>query len=311
MVHVLSQVEFSENDCQKFVNSGFLIEYKGRFSFDKFSHPEKYKAIIANGIDAITADDMDNMSSLEIICVIGVGYERIDLNGAQKRGVSITHGPGTNTNTVVEHAIALMLALTRRICILDSRVRSGEWYALRKSLPTLNEKKLGVVGLGNIGSAIASRCHLAFNMSIGFHNRSKISGSRYRHFSSPAELAMWADYLIVCTPGGASGCNIIDNVVLDNLGPEGYLINIGRGCAVNNEALLECLRNNRIKGAALDVVDGEPDIPSAFFSLQNILLTPHVAAFSPEAIDAMLTLVLKNLVCYFSQGKLISPVAKL
>ncbi|EXU77228.1 NAD(P)-dependent oxidoreductase [Erwinia mallotivora] len=308
MINVISQVFLSETHYNIFKKSGLSVDYGERFPDDELTSKKKYYVLIANGICPVTKSDMDKLPFLKIICIIGAGYDKIDLAGARQRGIAVTYGPGTNTDTVVEHAIAMMLGITRQIHILDNGMRSREWSSLRGDLPTLNKKKLGIVGLGNIGMAIASRCHLAFNMPVGFYNRRQKYDVPYQYFSSTEDLASWSEYLLICTPGGSENADIVNKTVLDNLGCDGYLINIGRGEAVNSDLLISYLRENRIRGAALDVIEDEPVIPVGFLLLKNTLLTPHVAALSPESTDAMLTLVLRNLISFFSGDSLITPV---
>ena len=172
----------------------------------------------------------------------------------------------------------------------------------------LSKKKLGILGLGNIGQQIARRGVGGFEMSVGYHSRHPRHDSPFTYFDTPVALASWADFLIVATPGGAGTFHLVDATVLKALGPDGFLVNIARGSVVDTAALISALTNREIAGAALDVVEGEPDVPVEFANLNNLILTPHIAGRSPEAVTATLQLVIENLTAYFSGSPVLTPV---
>ncbi len=166
--------------------------------------------------------------------------------------------------------------------------------------------------LPKIGSRIAQRAARGFDMEIGYHNRAAVAGSPYRYFASLIELATWADFLVAAAPGGAGTRHLINADVLTALGPQGYLVNIGRGTVVDTAALIEALQSKRIAGAGLDVLEGEPSVPPLLPELlgfDNVLVTPHCAGRAPEAHAAATALVLANLHAYFAGKPLPSPVS--
>ncbi|WP_191488271.1 2-hydroxyacid dehydrogenase [Pseudomonas sp. FEN] len=266
------------------------------------------QAVLTNGSTGLSVVDMAALPQLRIVCAQGAGYEKIDLLAARARNIIVTHGPGTNDASVADHAIALLMAIVRGIPQADAAVRRGQWSQSRQPRPMLSKKKLGILGLGNIGQQIARRGIGGFEMSVGYHSRRPREGSPFSYFDTPVALASWADFLIVATPGGASTFHLVDAAVLNALGPNGYLVNIARGSVVDTVALISALTNREVAGAALDVVEGEPDVPAAFANLNNLILTPHIAGRSPEAVTATLQLVIENLKAHFSGGPVLTPV---
>ncbi len=269
----------------------------------------KIRAVLTVGSIGVSAQQMASMPKLEIICAQGVGFEHIDTEAAKARNIQVTHGPGTNNSAVADHTLALMLAITRNIPDFDHRVRTGLWARSRVVTPGMFGKKLGIIGLGNIGMQIAKRCAGGFDMPVGYFNRRPIIDSPYRYFDSRQALARWADYLVIATPGGKDTRQLVDAEVLRELGPAGYLINIARGSVVDTAAVIESLNNRSIAGAALDVLDTEPEVPQEMIGITgNLVMTPHVAGRSPEAMNNMMQLVLENLNAHFSGKPVITPV---
>lgn len=267
------------------------------------------RAVLTVGSIGLSAQQMAAMPKLEIICAQGVGFELIDTQAAKARNIQVTHGPGTNNSAVADHTLALMLAITRNIADFDHRVRTGQWARSRIVTPGMFGKKLGIIGLGNIGMQIAKRCAGGFDMPVGYFNRRPIDDSPYQYFSSREALARWADYLVVATPGGKDTHRLVDTEVLRELGPQGFLINIARGTVVDTAALIVSLNDRTIAGAALDVLDGEPEVPEALIGITgNLLMTPHVAGRSPEAMENMMKMVLGNLNAHFAGQAVLTPV---
>ncbi len=266
------------------------------------------QAVLTNGSTGLSADEIAFLPQLKIICAQGAGYEKVDLVAARARDIVVTHGPGTNDASVADHAIALLMAIVRGIPQADTAVRHGQWAQSRQPRPMLSKKNLGILGLGNIGQQIARRGAGGFEMSVGYHSRHPREASPFTYFDTPVALASWADFLIVATPGGAATFHLVDATVLKALGPNGYLVNIARGSVVDTGALVSALTNREIAGAALDVVEGEPDVPAEFANLNNLILTPHIAGRSPEAVTATLQLVIENLKVYFSGSPVLTPV---
>lgn len=267
---------------------------------------ERIDAVLTRGPLGLYAAEIAALPHLKIICVIGAGYEHVDLQAASNRSITVTNGAGANAPTVADHAMALLLALVRGIPQADASVRRGEW--LKPMCPTLEGKRLGIVGLGAVGLAIARRAANGFDMSVSYHNRQPRPDVPYTYQPSVRELAAAVDFLIVAAPGGPATHHLVDQQVLEALGPQGYLINIGRASVVDTHALVAALTEGRIAGAGLDVFDDEPRVPDALKLLSNVVLTPHIAGQSPQAAQDTVQLVVLNLQAFFSGQPLLTPV---
>jgi lactate dehydrogenase-like 2-hydroxyacid dehydrogenase len=200
----------------------------------------------------------------------------------------------------------------RHVREADRFVRDGGWQdQWRVETPTISGKRLGILGMGTIGSRIAYRAARGFDMEVGYHNRSAVADSPYRYFDNLVELATWADFLISSAPGGAATRHLINAEVLTALGQKGYVVNVGRGTVIDTVALLDALEAKRIGGAGLDVLEGEPALPPLLPKLlefENVVITPHVAGRAPEARIAATKLIIDNLNAFFSGKPLLSPV---
>ncbi|MBS7809539.1 2-hydroxyacid dehydrogenase [Roseococcus pinisoli] len=266
------------------------------------------RAVLTNGATGMSAEAIATLPKLEIICCIGVGHETVDLRAAKARGIRVTNGPATNDVTVADHTWALILSIARNIPGADAAVRQGEWMNARGPRPIVFGKRLGIIGLGNIGRQIAERGERGFDMEIAYHNRARRPESPYAYLPSVKALAEWADYLVIAAPGGAGTRHLVNAEVLEALGPQGFLINIGRGSVVDTEALVAALHDGRIAGAAIDVVDGEPEVPPALAAAPRLIITPHIAGRSPEAMMATASLVAANLQAHFAGEPVKTPV---
>ncbi|MDR8384405.1 D-isomer specific 2-hydroxyacid dehydrogenase family protein [Pseudomonas sp. E141] len=271
-----------------------------------YEHGERFSAVLTRGPLGLTAEEIAALPNLKIICVIGAGYEQVDLQAAHQRGIVVTNGAGVNASSVADHAMALLLALVRDIPHCDAALRRGEWP--RSARPSLAGKRLGVLGLGAVGMAIAKRAALGFDMSVSYHNRRVRNDVPYTFCATPTELARVSDFLIIATPGGLDTRQLINKQTLDALGPKGFLVNVARASVVATADLISALEQRRIAGAALDVFDHEPEVPQALKNLPNVVLTPHVAGLSPEATRAMVELVGQNLTAFFSGKPVLTPV---
>jgi lactate dehydrogenase-like 2-hydroxyacid dehydrogenase len=269
-------------------------------------HASQINAVLTRGPLGLYADEIAALPNLRIICVIGAGYEHVDLQAAADRGITVTNGAGVNASSVADHAMALLLSLVRDVPRCDAAVRRGEWPKIMR--PSLAGKRLGILGLGAVGMAIAKRASAGFDMSVCYHNRQHRSDVPYTFCSTPTELARASDFLIIATPGGLGTKHLINRQVLDALGPNGFIVNIARASVVATADLITALEQRRIAGAALDVFDAEPQVPQALKTLSNVILTPHVAGLSPEATQATVELVGKNLTAFFSGQPVLTPI---
>lgn len=270
-------------------------------------HAARVDIVMTIGAIGLNAQQIDALPNLKMIYAMGAGYEKIDLAHARLRGVKVANGAGTNDSCVADHAMGLMIAIIRGIPRLDQLTRQGVWRTQLPLPPNVSGKKLGIVGLGGIGEKVATRAR-AFDMEIGYFNRRPRPGSAHRYFPTLDELAQWCDVLLVAIPGGDSTRHLINADVLAKLGANGYLVNIARGSVVDTAALERALRAQTIAGAALDVYEGEPQLPEGLADLQNLVVTPHVAGWSPEAMQSMVQKFLDNARRLYAGEPLLTPL---
>ena len=268
----------------------------------------RIRAIAASGESKVSRELIAQLPALEMISVFGVGYDGIDVAAAKERGVAVTHTPNVLNDEVADLALGLVLAVARRIPEADRYVRDGKWTGGPMPLARkVSGARLGIVGLGRIGMAIARRAE-AFGMSIAYTARSAKAALPYPYFPSAAALAAEVDFLVVITPGGAGTRKLIDAEVLRALGKDGYLVNVARGSVVDEAALIDALQRGSIAGAALDVFESEPNVPPALRALDNVVLTPHVGSATWQTRRAMSDLAFGNLEAHFAGRPLLSPV---
>jgi lactate dehydrogenase-like 2-hydroxyacid dehydrogenase len=268
----------------------------------------RIRAIAASGESKVPRELIAQLPALELVSVFGVGYDGIDVAAARERGIAVTHTPNVLNDEVADLAMALVLAVSRRLIEADRYVRSGAWaHGPMPLARKVSGARMGIVGLGRIGVAIAKRAE-AFGMSIAYTSRSARADSPYRYFPSAEALAREVDFLVVITPGGAATRKLIDAKVLAALGSKGYLVNVARGSVVDEQALLQALRAGTIAGAALDVFENEPHVPGELLALDNVVLTPHVGSATWQTRQAMADLAFGNLQAHFSGRPLLSPV---
>ncbi len=256
-------------------------------------------------------DQLPNLSIAATLGVgIGVGGGILDVDEAKKRRLVATYGPGSNAASVADLALGFMLALSRRIIPFDRYMREGRWAATGSKggyTGTLTGESVGILGLGNIGQAIARRC-AGFDMAILYHQRTRREDVAYRYYMSPAELAAACSFLVVCVPDSPSTEGMVNAEVLNALGPEGFLVNISRGAVVDEDALVAALDANTIAGAGLDVFRGEPKVQQALLNYENVILSPHRAAFTHEATIRMRDMMIENLRAHFEGRAVPNPI---
>ena len=265
------------------------------------------RALIANGESRVQAGLIERLPDLQVIVVFGVGYDGIDVEAARARGITVTHTPDVLTDDVADFAMTLMLGTARRIAQADRFVREGRWqqgpFAFTRKV---SGKRLGIVGLGRIGLAIARRA-ASFDMHISYHGR-RPQAVDYPYYASVTELAAAVDFLLIAVGGGLSTHHLIDAGVLDALGSQGILINVGRGSVVDEAALALALAEGRLLGAGLDVFEDEPRPHAGLLDLDNVLLAPHMASATWDTRRAMSELTLANLAAHFAGEPLPTPV---
>ncbi|WP_219219765.1 2-hydroxyacid dehydrogenase [Variovorax boronicumulans] len=268
----------------------------------------RIRAVVATGESKVPAELIAQLPALEMITVFGVGYDGVDVAAARARGVPVTHTPGVLNDDVADLALGLLIAAARRIPQADRFVRGGEW--LKGPIPVARKvagSRLGVVGMGRIGQAIAQRA-LAFRMDVAYTARSPRANLPYAYHPDAASLAAAVDFLVVITPGGAATRGLIDAKVLQALGPQGYLVNVARGSVVDQPALIAALQAGTIAGAALDVFADEPNVPAELLAMDNVVLTPHIGSGTKQTREAMAQLTFDNLRAHFAGQPLLTPV---
>lgn len=267
------------------------------------------RGMVATGESVVTRELIANLPALEIISVLGVGYDGIDISAARERGICVTHTPGLSTNDIADFAMALLLAAARQVVSADRFVRRGDWSAGRYPMThSVSGARLGIVGLGRIGRAVALRA-LAFGMHIAYTGRTPKADVAYRWCSDTLSLAASVDFLVVCASGGVATRGLINAAVLAALGPSGVLVNVARGAIVDEEALVEALRERKILAAGLDVFCDEPRVPGELLGLDNVVFTPHMASTTEATVQAMLNLTFDNLAAHFDGLPVPAPVA--
>jgi lactate dehydrogenase-like 2-hydroxyacid dehydrogenase len=266
------------------------------------------RAIATRGDLGASKALIDMLPNLEFIGCFGVGTDGIDRTATRPRGIKISNTPDVLTEDVADLALALMLAIARHVLRGDQLVRRGAWPNSGLELVTrLNGKRLGIIGLGRIGKAIAKR-GAGFSMPISYFGRHPQEDVDYTYQPSLEGLAADSDFLVAIVPGGAATTNLVTAEVLQALGPNGFFVNVARGSVVDEVALLHALENRTIKGAALDVFWNEPNIDARFLKLDNVVLHPHHGSGTVETRKAMGQLVRDNLAAHFSGQPLLTQV---
>lgn len=264
--------------------------------------------IRAHAGSGVQADLMDSLPNLEIIASFGVGYDNIDTVAAKARNIRVTNTPDVLNDAVAELTIGLMVSVARRIPQSDQFVRQGKWPNANFGLfSELTGKTVGILGLGRIGKEIATRLQ-AMKMRVVYHGRKQQPNTPYIFYDKLEDMARDSDWLVVIAPGGKGTEGIVSRKVLEALGPQGYIVNVARGTLINEPAMLELLQSGKLGGAALDVFVDEPKVPEAFFTLDNVVLSPHQGSATNQTRDAMGALLVANLDRYFAGEPLISAV---
>ena len=269
----------------------------------------RIRAISGGGESRVNAGLINQLPALELVSVFGVGYDGYDVPALKARGVPLTNTPDVLTDDVADMGMALMLAVARRLPQNDAYLRAGKWLSGPAPLARkMSGARLGIVGLGRIGLAIAKRAE-GFGMSIAYTTRTPRKDVAYAYFPSATALAAEVDFLMVITPGGAATKGLINGEVLAALGKEGYLINVARGSVVDEAALVKALDEGVIAGAGLDVFEKEPNVPQALIDRDNVVLSPHAASATWQTRKAMADLAFGNLKAHFSGQALLTPIA--
>jgi hydroxypyruvate reductase len=263
----------------------------------------EFRGYIASARYGIDAAAMAALPNLRVASIMGVGLDAVDLDAARARGIAVGYTPDVLNACVADTALLLLLDVARGGSAADRFVRRGEW-SRGGSFPlttSVHGKRLGILGLGRIGRAIARRAE-GFDMDIRYHNRRPVEDVTYGYEATLRALAGWADFLVVAAAGGRESRHLVSTEILDALGPHGFLINIARGSVIDEQALLVALQQGRIAGAGLDVYEDEPNVTRGLLAQENVVLLPHVASATRETRRAMADLARENLDAFFATG---------
>ncbi|XP_019198354.1 PREDICTED: hydroxyphenylpyruvate reductase-like [Ipomoea nil] len=266
------------------------------------------RAVVGDGVRGADSEMIDLLARLEIVASHSSGLDKTDLVKCKEKGIRVTFTPYASTDEVADLAILLTLATLRRICHADRFIRTGMWKKQDFGLSSkFSGKSVGIVGLGRIGSAIARRAE-AFGCPISYTSRSKKLDSNYTYYPGVIDLASNCQILIVACALTTETRHIVNRGVMDALGPNGIVINVGRGPHIDEEELVSALVEGRLGGAGLDVLEHEPQVPHRLVELQNVVLSPHVGACTVDTRVAMADIVVANLVAHFSNQPLLTPI---
>lgn len=257
-----------------------------------------YDAILPTLGDAFGTQAFAGPVKTRMIANFGVGYNHIDVEAARAKGVIVSNTPGAVTDATADLAMTLILMSARRAAEGERLVRTGQWTGWQPTQMLglhVSGKRVGIIGMGRIGKAIARRCHYGFGMEVVFHNRSTVADPGVPARQVPLAEAMGADVVVVAVPGGPATCHLIGAAEVGAMQPHAHLVNIARGDVVDEAALIAALQARRIGGAGLDVYEREPEVPQALRDLDNVTLLPHLGTAAEEVRDDMGMMAVANL----------------
>ena len=298
------------------VDNGFPDQFV-LHKIESFDELDKLDADVAKKIRGVAITDsipagapmQSRFPKLEIMSSFGVGYDHVDSTHAREHNIVVTNTPDVLTEEVADTALGLLIATLREFIKADKYVRSGLWlggkYPL--SVGSLRDRKVGIVGMGRIGQAIARRIE-ASQVPVVYHSRKPAEGLSYKHYPDLMEMAKAVDTMIVIVPGGPSTAKMINADVLKALGPRGVLINVARGSVIDEPALIAALKSGTILAAGLDVFVDEPKVPDEFKTMQNVVLLPHIGSASVVTRNAMDQLIVDNIKAWFAGKPPLTPI---
>lgn len=254
-------------------------------------------ALAFMGHDPFGGEIMDLMPGLKGIANFGVGYDAIDVPAATQRGIRVSNTPNVLNDDVADLAVAMWIAQAREFEASMRNARSGDWGrgAGRPLARKASGRKVGVLGMGRIGREIADRL-AAFKCEIHYQSRRrKDAPADWTYHADPLDLARAVDDMIIAVVGGPATEGLVSAEVIAALGPDGAIVNVARGSVIDEEALIAALQNGTIRGAALDVFRGEPQIDPRLLALSNVLVLPHIGSATVETRAAMGQLQRMNL----------------
>jgi lactate dehydrogenase-like 2-hydroxyacid dehydrogenase len=271
------------------------------------AHGGEIDGVVTGGHNGIPTALLTGLPNLKIVAINGVGYDKVDLDAAKSRGVRITNTPDVLTDDVADLAVGLTIMLLRRLHHAHGHVTAGQWPSREMPLARkVSGKRFGILGMGRIGQAVGRRL-AAFDGKISYTDTAE-KPVPYSFVADLTSLAKGSDVLVVCAAASGSTKGLVNQAVLEALGPDGALVNIARGSIVDEPALVQALKDGKLGGAALDVFVDEPNVPPELFGMHNVVVTPHIASGTHETRAAMGSLMLANLDAFFAGKELPTPV---
>lgn len=271
---------------------------------------EAIRAVVVAGEFPLDKALIESLPNLGLIACFTSGYDGIDVDWCRERGLPVTHAPAVNHEDVADHALGLIIGARRRIVSGDRDLRAGLWTPESKTItPSLNGQRVGIVGMGGIGQALARRCE-ALRMQVAWWGPRDKPDLAWPRAGSLMELARGSDVLVVACKADETNRGLISAEVIEAVGPQGLLVNVARGQLVDENALIAALRDGRLGQAALDVFAEEPTSAARWADVPNTVLTPHTAGATSEAVQGMLMLLMANLAAHFAGEPLRTPVPK-
>lgn len=270
---------------------------------------DQVRAIVHAGEIPLPQDFLAGLPRLGLIACVSVGYDGVDVPAARALGVEVTHAKGLNADDVADHALGLILASWRNIVLGDAVVRDGGWRGDDRmgARPGLRGRKLGIMGLGAIGEAVALRAQ-AFGMEVAWWGPREKPQAPWPRAASLLALAEDSDILVVASRADASNRGMVDRAIIEAVGPRGLIVNVARGSVIDEDALIAALKDGRLGRAALDVFEEEPTPPARWADVPNTVLTPHSAGGTVDSIPRMVGQALENVRRFLAGEPVMSPV---
>ena len=266
------------------------------------------RALVVAGEFELDKALIESLPNLIHVACFTSGYDRIDVDWCRARGLIVTHAPGVNHEDVADHALGLIISARRGLASGERMLRGGGWAAETRVLtPSLRGQKVGIVGLGLIGQAVARRAE-AFGMEVSWWGP-RDKPADWPRTESLEALAKQSDILVVACKVDDGNTGLVSRQIIEALGPHGLLVNVSRGQIIDEPALLAALKAGTLGGAALDVFVQEPVDPAMWADVPNTVLTPHTAGATQESVQAMLMLLMQNLAAVLGGEPPKTPVA--
>ncbi|KAJ0762568.1 putative oxidoreductase [Helianthus annuus] len=273
------------------------------------ANAQSVKVVLCSGTGPVTADVIRDLPALKLVVTDATGVNHIDMAECGRRGIVVTNAGDVYSDDVADAAIGLLIDVMRRITSGDRFVRGGRWPTSREYPlgAKLEGKRVGIVGLGNIGSRVATRLE-AMGCIVSYTSRQKKQSTHFTFYPNILQLAFDSDALVLCCALTNNTRHMINNKVMKALGKKGIIVNVARGALVDEVELVKCLVEGEIGGVGLDVFENEPNAPRELFELDNVVFLPHAAAFTNESFYDVAQVMIANLEAFFANKPLLTLV---